>query len=157
MTKPVFNSRGFGISNGDLTILALLSRFYATNTSKISIIGALLSLLLTDPIGDSYSIYISIKDSNKTEASDIFKKTWLYQSVVQGLFLLIIYLSPSMSTAYIISIIYGMGLVLYDYNKRLQNKSEIILEISKIIGLIIITFSINMLFYKSSKHQLEFK
>ena len=79
--------RGFGLSNGVITIIALLAGFTAANTDKISIICALVSLLITDPLSDSYSIYVSSDDNNRLE---IFTKTWGYQVLVQAIFLLIV-------------------------------------------------------------------
>ena len=43
--KSILSSEGFGISNGVSTILALLAGFYATKTTKLSVIGALLSFI----------------------------------------------------------------------------------------------------------------
>ena len=85
--KSILSSEGFGISNGVSTILALLAGFHATRTPKFSVIGALLSLLLTDPINDSYSIYISMKHNNPVEAYKNFKGTFISQLGVQGIFL----------------------------------------------------------------------
>ena len=65
--------QGFGLSNGVITILALLAGFTAANTDKISIICALVSLLITDPLSDSYSIYVASNEENRFE---------IHQSVV---------------------------------------------------------------------------
>ena len=70
--KSIINSEGFGISNGVSTILALLAGFYATKTPKFTAVGALLSLLLTDPINDSFSIYVSMKHNNSEIAYNKF-------------------------------------------------------------------------------------
>jgi hypothetical protein len=149
--SSIINSEGFGISNGVMTIIALLAGFYATNTSKISVIGALLSLLLTDPLSDSYSIYISLKDSNPKDAYSKFKGTFLTQLGIQGIFLLIVVLSSTIYKSFIISSIIGLIFIIYDYNKRLKNKTEVIIEITKIFGLIFLTFIINTIFYKYYK------
>ena len=93
--KSIINSEGFGISNGVATILALLAGFHATQTSKLSVIGALLSLLLTDPINDSYSIYISMKHNDPDEAYKKFKGTFISQVGVQAIFLLVVFLSKT--------------------------------------------------------------
>lgn len=148
MNKSILSSKGFGISNGVSTILGLLAGFYATNTNKVSVLGALLSLLLTDPLSDSYSIYISIKDSDENEANKKFKETLFYQILVQAIFLVIVFCAPSIYIAFIISSIFGLSLLLYDYNNRLKNNEDIFIEIMKITGLIILTFTINTLFYK---------
>jgi len=146
--KSIINSEGFGISNGVATILALLAGFHATKTTKLSAIGALLSLLLTDPINDSYSIYISMKHNDPDEAYKKFKGTFLSQVSVQAIFLVVLYLSKSVYQAFLISSVLGISLLIYDYNKRLKKKEEVFVELSKILGLILLTFIINTLFYR---------
>ena len=84
MTKhSIMNSEGFGISNGVSTIIALLAGFVAADVSKVPVISAMLSLLLTDPLNDSYSIYISMKDSDKDEAFRKFMGTFKTQLIIQ--------------------------------------------------------------------------
>lgn len=146
--KSIINSEGFGISNGVATILALLAGFHATKTTKLSAIGALLSLLLTDPINDSYSIYISMKHNDPDEAYKKFKGTFLSQVGVQAIFLVVLYLSKSVYQSFLISSVLGICLLIYDYNKRLKKKDEVFIELSKILGLILLTFIINTLFYR---------
>ena len=149
--KSIINTEGFGISNGVLTILAILAGFNATRTSKLSVIGALLSLLLTDPLNDSYSIYISMKHNNPEEAYKKFKGTFLAQIGVQIIFLIIVLLSPTIYQSFLISSLVGTGLLLYDYNKRLKNKTEVTKELFKMFALILLTFAVNTLFYKYYK------
>ena len=149
--KSIINTEGFGISNGVSTILALLAGFHATRTSKLSVIGALLSLLLTDPLNDSYSIYISMKHNNPEEAYKKFKGTFLAQIGVQIIFLIVVLLSSSIYQSFLISSLVGTGLLIYDYNKRFKNKTEVTKELFKMIALILLTFTVNTLFYKYYK------
>ena len=149
--KSIINTEGFGISNGVSTILALIAGFHATRTSKLSVIGALLSLLLTDPLNDSYSIYISMKHNNPEEAYKKFKGTFLAQIGVQIIFLIVVLLSSSIYHSFLISSLVGTGLLLYDYNKRFKNKTEVTKELFKMIALILLTFTVNTLFYKYYK------
>ena len=152
--KSLLNSEGFGISNGVSTILALLAGFYATKTPKFTAVGALLSLLLTDPINDSFSIYVSMKHNNSEIAYNKFLETFLSQVSIQFLFLVVLFYSSNVYNAFITSSVIGLGLLLYDYNKRFKNKKEIAKELSKILALIFITFVINTLFYKYYHNKL---
>ena len=127
----ILNSEGFGISNGVSTIIALLAGFVATNVSKLPVISALISLLLTDPLSDSYSIYISMKDTNEKEAYNKFIGTFRTQLIIQTIFLLIVIFSPSVYMSFIISCIVGFSLILYDFNKRLKEPKLIIIELAK--------------------------
>lgn len=144
MTKySIMNSEGFGISNGVSTIIALLAGFVAADVSKVPIISAMLSLLLTDPLSDSYSIYISMKDTNKDEAFKKFIGTFKTQLFIQVLFLIIVVLTPSVYLSFIISCIVGLIMVLYDFNNRLKEKKEILIELFKIVAIIILVFVVN--------------
>ena len=67
-----FSAKGFGISSGISTMMGLLVGFYATNASKMVILSALLSLIISDPISDSYGIYISLVGSNPELANKYF-------------------------------------------------------------------------------------
>ena len=144
--QSIMNSEGFGISNGVSTIIALLAGFVAADVSKIPVVSALLSLLLTDPLSDSYSIYISMKDTDKDEAFRKFMGTFKTQLFIQALFLVIVVLSPSIYSSFMISCAIGLVMVLYDFNKRLKDKKEILIELSKIIGIIILVFVVNKSF-----------
>ena len=57
----MFESKMFGITNGIITMLALITGLYATKVPKVGIIGAILSLLIVDPLSDGYSIYAAEK------------------------------------------------------------------------------------------------
>ena len=143
MNKSILNSQGFGVSNGTTTIIALLAGFVAAGIPKVAVISTLLSLLLTDPLSDAYSIYIAMKDTNEKEAYEKFKGTFISQLIIQSLFLLIVVMSPSIYMAFIISSLIGLCLVIYDFNKRLKEPKLVLIELIKIIGLIVLTFVVN--------------
>lgn len=140
------NSESFGISNGVTTIIALLAGFKAANVTNKAIISALISLLLTDPISDSYSLYVSIKDKDDKLAYDIFLKTFISQVIIQAIFLAIVILSKNINQSFYLSSIFGLLLVLYDFSSRLKQPKIIIIELIKMISLILLTFSINNYF-----------
>lgn len=51
----------FEFPNGIITILALITGLHATKVNKIGIIGAILALLITDPLCNAYALYTSQK------------------------------------------------------------------------------------------------
>jgi hypothetical protein len=146
--EQILNSQGFGVTNGVTTIIALLAGFKAANISNKAVISALISLLLTDPISDSYSLYISIKDKDEKQAYDIFLKTFLTQIIIQAIFLAIVILSKNINQSFYLSCIFGLLLVSYDFSTRLKHPKIIITELIKMSGLIILTFLINNYFSK---------
>lgn len=137
----------FGFTNGIITILSLLFGLYATKVSKIGIIGAILALLITDPLSDAYSMYISQKHTS-TNAFRIGQEAFYSQMGIQFLFLCIIIFSKSLYQGVILCFITGISMVLlYDrYNKEsIQNTVK---HISVIGGLVILTYCIDTYVYK---------
>ena len=80
----------FGFTNGIITILALITGLHATKVNKIGIIGAIIALLITDPLSDSYALYNAHKLVDKKKAFIVGKNAFLSQVILQLLFLVII-------------------------------------------------------------------
>ena len=149
---PAMNARGFGISNGVITILALLSGFVATCTPKVGVVGALLSLFITDPLGDSYSIYVSMRDRDEDEARQTFFDTWKYQLMVQALFLVVVLFSSSVRTALCISCFLGTALIMYDLTQRLPNALQVLREYAAMVAIVVFTFAVDSGAYRVIDH-----
>lgn len=142
-SAPALNARGFGISNGVITILALIAGFVATSTPKVGVVGALLSLLITDPLGDSYSIYIAMRDRDEDEARHTFRWTWLYQVLVQTLFLVVVLSAPSLPIALGIACVLGTGLIFYDLIQRLPSATLVLREYAAMVAIVVFTFAVD--------------
>jgi hypothetical protein len=130
--------QGFGLSNGVITILALLAGFTAANTNKISIICALVSLLITDPLSDSYSIYVASDEENRFE---IFTQTWIYQVVVQAIFLLIVIFTPK-KHMFKLACLIGFLIISFDFFSRITNIIDILKQLAIMIIIIVFTYYI---------------
>ena len=103
----------FGITNGVITMLSLITGLYSTNVNKIGIMGAIISLLIVDPLSDAYSLYASQKEiTNKETAYDISKKAFLSQAIIQSIFLLIIFLTSTVKKGLIASYVTGIMIIL---------------------------------------------
>lgn len=135
--------RGFGISNGVITIVALIAGFVATHTPKMGVIGALLSLLITDPLGDSYSIFIAMRDRDEAQARETFFGTWKYQVIVQVIFLAIVVFTPTLPFALTLSCVVGTALVLYDLTQRLPSATMVLREYAAIFVIVVFTFGVD--------------
>ena len=51
----------FGVTNGIITMLALITGMYASKVNKVGVIAAILAILIADPLSDAYSMYVSEK------------------------------------------------------------------------------------------------
>jgi len=141
----------FGFTNGIITMLSLITGLYATNVNRVGIIGAILALLITDPLSDAYSLYNSQKLINEETAFDVGKKAFLSQVALQCIFLLVIIFSNSVKQGLIISYILGVTMTIsYDrYNKASVNDS--LKNLSAIAVLVFLTYIVDKNVYKYFK------
>jgi len=138
----------FGFTNGIITILALITGLHATKVNKIGIIGAILALLITDPLSDAFSLYTSHKLIDKKKAFNVGLNAFLSQVFLQLLFLIIIIISPNVETALYICYIIGFILtILYDFYNNIKCK-ETIKKIFIIFTLVLLTYFIDIFVYK---------
>ena len=130
----------FGITNGVITMLSLITGLYSTNVNKIGIMGAIISLLIVDPLSDAYSLYASQKIINKENAYDISKKAFLSQAFLQFIFLTIIYLSATVKQGLIASYVTGIIIISgYDNYKKVSDEQSIY-NLIIIFALVALTF-----------------
>ncbi len=141
----------FGFTNGIITMLSLITGLYATNVNRVGIIGAILALLITDPLSDAYSMYNSQKLINKETALDIGKTAFFSQVALQCIFLLIIIFSKTVKQGLTISYILGVTMtILYDrYNTASIN--ETIKNLFAIAILVFFTYIVDKQVYKYFK------
>ena len=147
----MFNGSTFGFVNGIITMLSLITGMYATRVNKVGIIGAILAMLISDPLCDAYAIYIAQKESNNNVSSDVAIQAFLSQVSLQAVFLFIIFFVPNLKHGLYVSYFVGlMGTLYYSYSKNVS-VTETIKNILGIATLIIITFIIDTFVYKYFK------
>ena len=141
----------FGFTNGIITMLSLITGLYATNVNRVGIIGAILALLITDPLSDAYSMYNSQKLINKETALDIGKTAFFSQVALQCIFLIIIVFSKTVKKGLIISYILGIIMTIsYDrYNEAVIQ--DTIKNLSVIAILVFLTYIVDKQVYKYFK------
>ena len=138
----------FGFTNGIITMLALITGLYATKVNKVGIIGAILALLITDPLSDAYSMYSAQKISDKKNAFNIGKNAFISQVLLQTLFLTIIIISPTIEQGIFISYIIGILLtIIYDKYKNIPTK-DTLNHLFIIFFLVFLTYYIDTYLYK---------
>lgn len=130
----MFRGKMFGLTNSVITILALVTGLNATKVNKIGIIGAMLAMLIADPLADAYSIYIAEKQTDSTHAFKTAKESLITQLLLQITFLAIIILTPDIEKAILYTYIFGIGVtIFYGKYKKIVN-----IEIFKNLGWILI-------------------
>ena len=137
----------FGITNGIITILALITGLYATRVPKVGIIGAMLSLLIVDPLSDGYSIYAAEKKNNENSAYKIGKEAFLSQFILQLIFLVIIILFPTEKGIFYSYLIGILIIIIYGMYRK-SSIVPIIQHLFCILLLVLVTYGSDTLVYK---------
>ena len=141
----------FGITNGVITMLALITGLYATRVPKVGIIGAILSLLIADPLCDAYSMYIAEKGVGNKEAFITGRNAFLYQFILQFLFLSIVIISPKISQGVFWSYIFGLIITIVYGVYTSTSAVDIIKHLLGIFTLVCITYLSDTFVYKFFK------
>jgi len=136
----MFEGKLFGITNGIITMLALITGLYAVNVKKIGIIAAILSMVIADPLSDAYSIYATEKSSNRKKAWEIGVDAFLSQFILQFGFLILIILSPTVDMGLVLSYIAGITITIGYGIYRAVTWIEILKNLGWIFSLIIVTY-----------------
>ena len=144
----MFNGHTFGVTNGIVTMLSLLIGLYATGVQKVGIIGAIVAMLISDPLADAYAIYNAELQRDSKKAYDAFKKAFSSQALIQLAILIIVVLTPDIKSAVYISVIIGFfTIIAWDFYIQKKHK-DILKNIILVFGIIFITFCIDKQVYK---------
>lgn len=140
----------FGVTNGIITMLALITGMYAGKVEKVGIIAAILAILIADPLSDAYSMYISEKNNNnrRESAYDVGKEAFLSQFILQFVFLMIIVFTPTILSGLAVCYLFGLiSILTYAFVQKSTFK-EVIVNLSWIISIITITYFSDVLVHK---------
>ena len=101
----------FGVSNGVLTVVVVVASMWATGTPRRHIATALLAILITGPIRDSYSLFEAERSGTKgdTERMDLFRRTLLSQVCVQLVFIAAVLAVPSAHPNLMMAVVVAVG------------------------------------------------
>ncbi len=148
----MLNGTTFGFVNGIITMLSLITGMYATRVNRIGIIGAIMAMLISDPLCDSYAIYIAQRESNDSDdVKNVAISSFISQVSLQAVFLLIIMLIPNLKHAVYTCYLFGIGgTISYGVYKNSEVES-IIKNLIGIAILVSITYFIDRMVYKFFK------
>tara|TARA_B100000214_G_scaffold375373_2_gene361430 strand:+ start:108 stop:560 length:453 start_codon:yes stop_codon:yes gene_type:complete len=148
----MFEAEIFGVTNGVITILALITGLRATNVNKIGIIGALLAMIIADPLSDAYSIYISEKQRKNPLAYENARDAFIYQALLQLIFLFIIIVVSDIDSGIKYCYIVGILItILYGKYRKVVTK-DIVKNLFGILVIVYITYFSDITVYKYKKH-----
>lgn len=143
MQNSIKKGFSFGLTSGIITTLGLMVGMYSGTGSKIVVIGAILTIAVADSLSDGLGMHLSEESQKSSTEKDIWQATFsaTFTKFIIALTFLIPIFVFSLSTAIIISIIWGMLLLIifsyYIAKNRNDNPFWVILE-HLIIALIVI-------------------
>jgi len=103
----------FGLTSGIITTLGLMVGLHSGTHSKPVVIGAILVIAIADAFSDALGIHISEESENKHTAKEIWESTisTFFSKFVFTLTFLIPVLLLELSTAIVVSIIWGLSIL----------------------------------------------
>ena len=103
----------FGSTSGIITTLGLMVGLHSGTHSKIVVIGGILTIAIADAFSDALGIHISEESENKHTTKEIWESTIM--TFVSKFFFALTFLVPvllfNLSTAIIVSVIWGLALI----------------------------------------------
>jgi VIT1/CCC1 family predicted Fe2+/Mn2+ transporter len=103
----------FGLTSGIITTLGLMVGLHSGTHSKLVVIGGILTIAIADSFSDALGIHISEESENKHTKKEIWESTisTFLSKFVFALTFVILLLLFQLSTAIIISVIWGLSLL----------------------------------------------
>jgi VIT1/CCC1 family predicted Fe2+/Mn2+ transporter len=137
----------FGITSGIITTLGLIVGLNSSTHSSVVIISSILVIAIADSMSDAFGIHISEESGNNHSQKEIWESTiaTFLSKFIFALTFAIPILFLELSTAVIVSVLWGLGLiVIFSYYIAKQQKKikpyKIILE-HLIIAIIVIVLT----------------
>jgi len=103
----------FGLTSGIITTLGLMVGLHSGTHSKLVVLGGILTIAIADAFSDALGIHISEESENKHSQKEIWESTMatFLSKFVFSLTFIIPLLLFQLSTAIIISVIWGLSLL----------------------------------------------
>jgi len=103
----------FGLTSGIITTLGLIVGLNSSTRSKLVVLGGILIIAIADAFSDAFGIHISEESENKHTAKEIWISTVC--TFLAKFFFALTFIIPillfTLSTAVIISVIWGLSLL----------------------------------------------
>lgn len=113
MKTSIKKGFGFGLTSGIITTLGLIVGLNSSTHSKIIVIGGIILIAIADALSDSLGMHISEEAENTHTKKEIWQATitTFLSKFIFALTFIIPVLLFQLSTAIIISIIWGLSLI----------------------------------------------
>lgn len=136
----------FGITSGIITTLGLMVGLHSGTHSRLVIIGGILTIAIADAFSDALGIHISEESENKHSAKEIWGSTiatFFSKFIFSATFIIPVLFFP-LSTAIIVSILYGLsllGIFSYYLAKEQKAKPHIVISEHLLIAIVVMVIT----------------
>ena len=143
MKESLRTGFSFGSTSGIITTLGLIVGLHAGTNSRLAVVGGVLTIAIADAFSDALGIHISEEAENKHTAREIWESTVF--TFLAKFFFAVTFLVPllvlSLSTAIIVSVVYGLTLLgIFSYFMAEQQQTKVWNVVSEhlVIALIVV-------------------
>jgi VIT1/CCC1 family predicted Fe2+/Mn2+ transporter len=152
MNKSLRSGLSFGITSGTITTLGLMVGLQAGTSSRLAVIGGILTIAIADAFSDAFGVHVS-EESRKSSEKVVWQST-LFTFLAKFVFAMTFAIAPiilPLGTAVIVNIVWGLSMItvssimiaLNNHEKPLKVVFEhlaiavIVLLLSKYVGFVI--------------------
>lgn len=109
----ILKGLSFGIASGIITTLGMMVGLYSGTSSKLAVLGGIITIAVADAFSDAFGIHISEKASTAAERAEIWESTFatFFAKLLFALMFAIPVLLFDLKTAILVSIAWGILLL----------------------------------------------
>lgn len=113
MKNSVKKGFSFGLTSGIITTLGLMVGLNSSTHSKLVVVGGILVIAVADALSDAMGMHISVESENKHSIKEVWEATiaTFLSKLLFALTFIVPVLLFTLSTAIIISIVWGLSLI----------------------------------------------
>jgi len=103
----------FGLTSGIITTIGLMVGLHSGTHSRLAVIGGILTIAIADAFSDALGIHVSEESESKHTSREIWESTFatFFSKLVFSLTFMVPILVFELSTAIMISVVWGLGLL----------------------------------------------
>lgn len=115
MKKAIKIGLNFGLTSGVITTLGLMIGLNSGTHLKLAVIAGILTIAIADAFSDALGIHMSQESENNSSHKEVWiatLSTFIFKFLFALSFVIPVVLFSSLTTAIIVSIIWGMSLII---------------------------------------------
>lgn len=125
MKLSIRKGLGFGLTSGVITTIGLIVGLYSSTSSKLAVIGGILSIAIADAFSDALGMHVS-EESVLKDGKSVWEATvaTFFSKFIFAITFLIPFLIFQLANAVTVSIVWAFVLIII-YNYRLAKREKI--------------------------------